>query len=191
MKACTGKKECHGALKKRCTGADKRGTHRLHSWAENTMWRQGEPVLLLDLRQIYSQLGIASSFFLFFFTQIYIYISPTDGRSSASSLLLRVIRNASLSFVLITPHDSFPPALFVQFSLQLEAKDYMAIGGLTWITLPPTSFSLYSSATDCFFFRCYELKYSSAAGTYAFTLYLSVLSTEYHQQSQNDVCQYS
>lgn len=27
----------------------------------------------------------------------------------------------------------------------------MAIGGLTWITLPPTSFSLYSSATDCFF----------------------------------------
>lgn len=45
---------------------------------------------------------------------------------------------------------AFPPALFVQFSSQLEATDNMAIGGLTWITLPPTSFSLYSAATDCF-----------------------------------------
>lgn len=100
MKACMGK-ECLGVLKELCTGADKRETHRLHSWAENTMWRQGEPGLLLDLRQNNSQIGIAFS------------IPPADGRSSASSLLLRAIRNASLSFVLITPHDSFP-ACFVR-----------------------------------------------------------------------------
>lgn len=59
MKACMGKKECHEALKELCARADERETYRLHSWAENTMWRQGESVLLLDLHQNYPQLGIS------------------------------------------------------------------------------------------------------------------------------------
>lgn len=67
--------------------ADTGGTHRLRSWAENTMWRQGEPVLLLDLHQNYPQLGIS------------FWIPPADGRISANTLLSRVVRNASLSFV--------------------------------------------------------------------------------------------
>lgn len=65
----------------------------------------------------------------------------------------------------------------------------MAIGGLTWITLPPTSFSLYSAATEWVVFFFFVAMNCSAPSTHAFTLYLSGLFTESHQQSQNCVCQ--
>jgi len=43
-----------------------------------------------------------------------------------------------------------PACVFWTLGHQICSRLCVAIGGFTWITLPPTSFSLYSTAIDCF-----------------------------------------